>query len=168
MRTYIGTPKQINKEFCEECKAGGYKLDKKYVCEIKELRGGKTEEQRARYWATLREYTKLKQLSGIDTTEDEEHKEILADLKIYATDSNGDIKYILLRPGTDYKKYMDCHICPTSGRVVNKDGESKQIFIQLKRSEEFNTEEYSRLIERLNSIIIQEGLENEINIYSMP
>lgn len=164
MKTYIGTTRQIYKEFTEDNKTGQYDLKKKYICEIKEFKGGKTDEQRALYWATLREYSKLLQRSGVKINDDMLHKIQLEELSILKTDSNGDFSFKLLKPNTDFKTYKDCHIKPTDSIVKDKNGNYMRVFVELKSSEDFTTEEYSRLIENLQNNIIQDGLDNEIDV----
>lgn len=167
MKTYIGTTREIFRDFTNDNKLGQYNLDKKYMCEVKEFRGGKTDEQRALYWATLREYSKLLQRSGIKITDDMLHKIQLEELSIFKTDSNGDYSFKLLKPNTDYKTYKDCHIKPTDSIVKDKNGNDMRVYVELKSSEDFTTEEYSRLIEILQNNIIQDGLDNEIDVNFM-
>lgn len=159
MKTYIGTTRQIYKEFTEDNKAGQYDLQKTYKCEIKELKGGKTEAQRARYWALVREMANL-----VKESQWYIHNRNLYDLGIAEKDGNGEDMVMLLDEDYDYQHDYIHHLKDTPKRIKLQDGSIKRIFIVLKRSEDFTTEEYSNLIETMINNIIQDGLDNEIDV----
>lgn len=158
MKTYIGTTRQIYKDFTEDNKSGQYDLEKQYVCEVKELKG-KSDAQRSRYWATIREVAKL-----VNESQWYVHNKQLYDLGITEKDGNGEDMVMLLDKDYDYMRDYSHHLKDTPNLIKLQDGSLKRIYLVLKSSEEFSAEEYSRLIETLINNIIQDGLDNEIDI----
>ena len=162
MKTYIGKPAEINKQFAKECNAGVFKLNKEYVCEVKEIKGGKTDAQRSRYWAMAREYARL-----LKVGQSEIHNIQLAELGIIARDNDGTPMTQLHKPDYNWQKDYYRHLKPTGTIIKTQNGEELRIFYVLKNSEDFTTEEYSQLIETIINNIIQDGLDNEIDINYM-
>ena len=162
MKTYIGTTKEIYKEFVKDNQNKVYKQDKKYVCEIKELKGNKTDEQRSRYWCLVREYSKKVQVG-----QSEIHNIQLAELGILAKDNEGVPITQMHRPDYNWQKDYYRHLKPTGTILKDKNGGEMRVYYVLKNSEDFTTEEYSRLIETIINNIIQDGLDNEIDVNFM-
>ena len=162
MKTYIGTPREIYKQYTKDCQTKQYNLEKQYKCEIKELKGGKTEAQRSRYWALVREYARLMNVSQWLI-----HNHNLYDLGIAETDAKGEEMIMLLDKDYDYEHDYSHHLKDTHNLWQMKDGTIKREYIVLKSSEDFTTDEYSRLIEMCISNIQQDSLNNEIDINYM-
>lgn len=160
MKTYIGKPMEINKQFARECNAGVFKSDKEYICEIKEIKSGKTDKQRSRYWCMVRKYAELARVG-----QSEIHNIQLAELGILAKDNEGVPITQMHRPDYNWQKDYYRHLKPTGTILKDKNGGEMRVFYVLKNSEDFTTEEYSRLIETIINNIIQDGLDNEIDIY---
>jgi len=158
MKTYVGTPKEINNQFVGEVKAKLYNLEKCYECTIKEVKGNKTAEQRAKYWATCREYA-----SKVGVSEYEIHNINLAELGIRELDADGNEIIELHDRDYNWKRDYYNHIQPSDEGLKTENG-IMRIFYRLKSSEDLTTPEYARLIQILINNIIQDGLDNEINV----
>ena len=159
MKTYIGTPKQINKEFVSDVMSKVIREDKKYVAEVKELKGGKTDEQRARYWSMVRQYAK-----AVKVGQSEIHNIQLAELGIISKDRDGTYETELHKPDYNWQKDYINHLKPTGTIYKAPNGEKLRVFYKMKNSEDFTTEEYSRLIDTIINNIIQDGLDNVIDV----
>ena len=159
MKTYIGTPKEINSQFIADVKGNIVKTNKKYICEIKELKKGKTDEQRARYWAMVRQYAK-----AVKVGQSEIHNIQLAELGILQKDIQGSYVIEMHKPDYDWKKDYYSHLKPTGTLIKDKKGNELRVFYKLKNSEDFTTDEYCQLIDTITNNIIQDGLDNVIDI----
>lgn len=158
MKTYIGTTRQIYKEFIDDNKKGQYDLEKTYKCEIKDLKGDKTEAQRSRYWVMVREVAKLVKESPWYI-----HNRNLRDLGIIEKDEKGEEMYMLLDKDYNFERDYSHHLKDTQTYIKMQDGSIKRLFLVLKDSEDFTTDEYSQLIDMCISNIQQDGLDNEID-----
>lgn len=159
MKTYIGTPKQINKEFISDVMSKVIHKDKKYVVEVKELKGCKNEEQRSRYWIMVRQYAK-----AVKVGQSEIHNIQLAELGILQKDIQGSYITELHKPDYNWQKDYYNHLKPTGTIIKDNKGNELRVFYRLKNSEDFTTEEYSRLIDTIINNIIQDGLDNVIDV----
>lgn len=148
MKTYIGTTKQIYKEFVSDNQAGEYKKDKKYICEIKECTN-KTEaelrriEQNNKYWTLLRQFAEW---GGIGYTE--MHNRLLGEYAPFVTLANGEIMTKNLPEDYPYLNEKFIHLSP-SGEVVEENGKKFMKFNVLKNSRDMTMKEFNRLLDGL-------------------
>ena len=157
---YVGKANDIGNQYFREYKEGRYKKDKIYKMEVKELKGDKSEKQRNMYWTCLRQYA-----LALREPQTKIHNQNLSRLGYIKTESkvvNGEVvaKPILryMKKGWDYEN-SPLHFLPTG---KEKDGEDEYYVLQ--SSEDFDTQQYSELIDYLINEIIDNGYDDRVNI----
>lgn len=156
----IGFVKDIFNEIWKLYNEGQFKKDKKYLVEINEYKGSKTEEQLKMYNATLREIQKV-MFPYTGQTRDRLHNAFLNDLGILET-KDGEPIVIKISADYDYMKDSEFHL-KSIRTFIDTDGKEKRECYVLKESKNFTTEQFSQLIDALVQFVEDNELQDKID-----